>query len=221
MSEYNIQMNKYNALNVEYDQLYPATKIENVDGLNTALQNKADTSSVYSKEESISAETRTALGLEETATPDSAFAKIVPQLSGTVESTDYPGCYYRMVDGVVEWINPPMSLGVEYRTTERYTGKPVYIKLVDFGSLPNHTFKTVYITESEKTIPIWFEGKLDTHNQVMRDGFLPANNGAGGNYLITTVSFTGNEIGGIFVKTTMDMTGFTAKVLVKYIKMAD
>lgn len=43
MSEYNIQMNKYNALNVEYDQLYPATKIENVDGLNTALQNKADT----------------------------------------------------------------------------------------------------------------------------------------------------------------------------------
>ena len=43
MSEYNIQMNKYNALNVEYDQLYPATKIENVDGLNTALQKKADT----------------------------------------------------------------------------------------------------------------------------------------------------------------------------------
>ena len=39
MSEYNIQMNKYNALNVEYDQLYPVTKIENVDGLNTALQN--------------------------------------------------------------------------------------------------------------------------------------------------------------------------------------
>lgn len=42
MSEYNIQMNKYNALNVEYDQLYPTTKIENVDGLNTALQKKAD-----------------------------------------------------------------------------------------------------------------------------------------------------------------------------------
>ena len=47
MSEYNIQMNKYNALNVEYDQLYPATKIENVDGLNTALQNKADKSVAF------------------------------------------------------------------------------------------------------------------------------------------------------------------------------
>ena len=44
MSEYNIQMNKYNALNAEYDQLYPATKIANVDGLGTSLQNKADKS---------------------------------------------------------------------------------------------------------------------------------------------------------------------------------
>ena len=44
MSEYNIQMNKYNALNAEYDQLYPVTKIEDVDGLDTALQKKADKS---------------------------------------------------------------------------------------------------------------------------------------------------------------------------------
>ncbi len=28
----------------------------------------------------------------------------------------------------VEWINPPMELGTEYRTTERYLGKPVYVK---------------------------------------------------------------------------------------------
>ena len=30
-----------------------------------------------------------------------------------------------------EWINPPLALGVEYRTTERYLGKPVYVKLVN------------------------------------------------------------------------------------------
>lgn len=30
----------------------------------------------------------------------------------------------------VEWINPPMELGTEYRTTERYLGKPVYTKVV-------------------------------------------------------------------------------------------
>ena len=52
---------------------------------------------------------------------------------GGIESTDYPGCYYRTVDGVVEWFNPPMQLGVEYRITERYQGKPVYAKDVDCG----------------------------------------------------------------------------------------
>lgn len=38
-----------------------------------------------------------------------------------------------------EWVNPPMGLGVEYRTTERYDGKPVYAKLIYFGSLPANT----------------------------------------------------------------------------------
>ena len=47
MSEYNIQMNKYNALNAEYDQLYPSTKIKNVNGLDTALQKKADKSVAF------------------------------------------------------------------------------------------------------------------------------------------------------------------------------
>lgn len=56
-----------------------------------------------------------------------------------IESADYPGCYYRMVGGVVEWVNPPMQLGVEYRTAERINGKPVYIKLVNLGNLPNNT----------------------------------------------------------------------------------
>lgn len=32
-----------------------------------------------------------------------------------------------------EWVNPPMELGVEYRTTERYNGKPVYKKRVELA----------------------------------------------------------------------------------------
>ena len=51
-----------------------------------------------------------------------------------IESKDYPGCYYRMVDGEVEWLNPPMVTGVEYRTTERRDGKPVYRKLVNYSN---------------------------------------------------------------------------------------
>lgn len=42
-----------------------------------------------------------------------------------------------------EWVNPPMELGVEYRTTERYLGKPVYVKLINCGNLPDGTTKEV------------------------------------------------------------------------------
>lgn len=34
-----------------------------------------------------------------------------------------------------EWVNPPMILGTEYRTIERYLGKPVYAKAVDCGQI--------------------------------------------------------------------------------------
>lgn len=55
------------------------------------------------------------------------------------ESADYPGCYYRMVDGEQEWINPPMMENVEYRTTKRYSGKTVYTRLITMSELPNNT----------------------------------------------------------------------------------
>lgn len=39
-------------------------------------------------------------------------------------------------DNPWEWVDPPMATGQEYRTTERYLGKPVYCKVVDFGAVP-------------------------------------------------------------------------------------
>lgn len=44
---------------------------------------------------------------------------------------------------VMEYQNPPMLLGVEYKTTERYLGKPVYCKVVDCGVLPSGATLTV------------------------------------------------------------------------------
>ena len=44
----------------------------------------------------------------------------------------------RILEGVPEpweWVNPPMTAGVEYRTTERYNGKPVYTMLLEGGAL--------------------------------------------------------------------------------------
>ena len=45
-----------------------------------------------------------------------------------IESPSFPGCYYRMVNGEMEWINPPRTLGVVYRTSERFMGRPVYVR---------------------------------------------------------------------------------------------
>ena len=59
------------------------------------------------------------------------------------ESEDYPGCYYRMRDGEIEWLNPPMELGVEYRTTERYRGEVIYVKLILAASLPNNSTMSI------------------------------------------------------------------------------
>ena len=42
-----------------------------------------------------------------------------------------------------EWEHPPMRIGVEYRTTERYQQLPIYTKAVNFGAAPNTTSKTV------------------------------------------------------------------------------
>lgn len=38
-----------------------------------------------------------------------------------------------------EYINPPMELGIEYRTCDRFNNKPVYTKLVNVGAMPNAT----------------------------------------------------------------------------------
>lgn len=42
-----------------------------------------------------------------------------------------------------EWERPPMQLGVEYRTTERYNSKPVYKKAINTGALSAGTSKSV------------------------------------------------------------------------------
>lgn len=49
-----------------------------------------------------------------------------------------------------EWVNPPMALGVEYRTTERWQGKPAYTKLVDCGAIAND--KIVDIMSEQVTV---------------------------------------------------------------------
>ena len=61
---------------------------------------------------------------------DSVYQRVTYQKSNLLWTAQ------RKLDGTVwsewEWVNPPMSVGTEYRTTERWNGKAVYTKLISF-----------------------------------------------------------------------------------------
>ena len=67
-------------------------------------------------------------------------------------NASYPGCFYRAVDGVTEWINPPMIMGVEYRTTERWQGRPVYALGFTIGRLEAGTTIIKYADSTSDVI---------------------------------------------------------------------
>ena len=134
------------------------------------------------------------------------------------ESTDYPGCYYRTVDGVTEWFNPPMQLGGidadgnpinEYRTTERYLGKPVYVKAVDFGAAPNSTLKVVSIGTANIEKIVDFKWMYAKGNDI---GMIITNP----NFILVAAN-TGNVV----IETNADMSSIMIKAVVKYIKTTD
>ena len=92
----------------------------------------------------------------------------------------YPTCYYRVVDDVTEWINPPMIAGVEYRTTERFDGKPVYRKLVTYEHSGQFGSETTY---KDYTIPHGISGWAKTIRCITSandDGVWPYVGSAGG-----------------------------------------
>ena len=56
-------------------------------------------------------------------------------------AVDEIGKDFRFVNGIKEWMNPPSEVGVEYRTIERFDGKPVYYKRLSIGALPHNDVK--------------------------------------------------------------------------------
>lgn len=115
------------------------------------------------------------------------------------------GCYQGNTWGPWEWVTPPMNLGVEYRTTERYLGKTVYCKLVNFGNLPNNTIKDVAHGISNLQRAISVSGDANGDNLI-------------GNMYIAYVNVGTTNIR---IETNADRSGVTAKVLIKYTKTTD
>ena len=100
-----------------------------------------------------------------------------------------------------------MQLGVEYRTTERYLGKPVYVKAVNFGALPNNTEASVTFGDATtQAFAVTARALKDTVSYT-----LPILDQA----IVWAVGTV------VYIKTTVDYSAWTGVVTVKYTKMTD
>ena len=115
--------------------------------------------------------------------------------------------------GEWEWVNPPMVVGTEYRTTERYLGKPVYAKLVDCGAGPNKARKTVSagISNVDKAVSATGSWALLSIPYEFYSGDV---NGA--QAISVTLNGTSVEIA-----STVDYSTNTVYALIKYTKTTD
>lgn len=109
---------------------------------------------------------------------------------------------------VVEYQNPPMLLGVEYKTTERYLGKPVYAQIVNFGTLPNVSIKRLNhnIQNISSVIAVYGQSQ----EQALTVGAF-----YGG---ITAISADNTQI---LITTSQNISAYSAYVAVKYTKTTD
>lgn len=67
---------------------------------------------------------------------------------------------------VMEYQNPPMLLGVEYKTMERYLGKPVYVKTVDCGYLPSPGGTKNVSHGGSNCLPIMVTAQMSNSNTI-------------------------------------------------------
>lgn len=133
-----------------------------------------------------------------------------------VESSQYPGCFYRIVDGNTEWINPPSMPGFEYMTTERWNGKPVYVKTIYLGALSNKTMIAVTI-DAEYDKVFFVSGYAFDPENNMSYPFPIILNGLTPIAVISGVEGNGSE-SNIIINVNEDLSAFSGYITVKYVK---
>ena len=114
-----------------------------------------------------------------------------------------------------EYINPPMKLGVEYPTVERYRTKRVYTKAIDLGELPNASSKTVSHNIANMGACISAVGTTSdgsSFGYVLPSYNTSAANGQTGFYVTKTA---------VMVATSANWTGYNAVAILKYTKTTD
>lgn len=135
---------------------------------------------------------------------------------GTEDETE-TGCYYvEAADGSKEWINAPNRPGIEYRTTERWNGNPVYQKVIYLGALSNKAVMSVEIeAEYDKIISI--AGYAVDPESIVSYPFPIILNGLTPIAVISGVEGNG-EVSYISINVNEDLSAFSGYITVKYTK---
>lgn len=110
------------------------------------------------------------------------------------------------VTGEWEWVTTPMKTGVEYRTTERYNGEPIYVKRIVTTALPANN-KAEYsvgvnVTQIKSLDCVAYDGDKTTAL------ILPS----------ASISVWINNYKRLVIKAEMDASVYTAYVTMKYTK---
>ena len=114
--------------------------------------------------------------------------------------------------GEWEWVNPPMIAGVEYRTTERWKGKTVYIRWINMGNLASEGQKSAGINISASEI-VDYHAIIDNGKSAQ---LLPAMNYYGGTARVSFYIDYDEKI--LYCQCHEDMSKYTCKVVIKYTK---
>ena len=137
-----------------------------------------------------------------------SVADVINNLTTNAASKPLSAAQGVVLKELIDGITPPMIVGVEYRTTERYNGKPVYTKVFDFGALPNSSVKSITHGLSPTSI-------VGLHG-TSADGkfFFPC---ASGNAAVGRVDLY-IQASTISITTTVDWSNVNAYITVKYTK---
>lgn len=141
---------------------------------------------------------------------------------GCKADSTYTDCYYRQLDGgVKEWVNPPMVPGVEYRTTQRFNGNPVYTKLIMAGALSSSGLATFRVDTDEDPITqvkSFRAMAFYDDNQLPVDAF-PVFTSSG---TLMAIAYVGASDAGklyVYIKSMIDMSRYQASIVVEYTKV--
>jgi hypothetical protein len=76
--------------------------------------------------------------------------------------------------GEWEWVNPPMVIGKEYCTTERWNGKPVYKQTISLGKLPETTTKFENLLIADEVVDFSFTTTDNTSEKFIHNNKVTA-----------------------------------------------